>query len=170
MKVRVWSFATALLAILLSGAVAFSYAQQATDNAGNATAGWRAHRRAGMERIARELNLTDAQKAQIKEMFQAQRATTQPLKQQMAQNRLALLNATSGGAFDQAKVQALANQQAQLAAQLQVLKTQLRSQIYNQVLTPDQKAKADQFRQKQITRINEHLQKWSQAGAEPTAQ
>ena len=83
--------------------------------------------------------------------------------QQMAQNRLAMLNATSGGAFDQAKVQALANQKAQIEAQLAVQKASVRSQIYNQVLNADQKAKADELRQKQIARINERLQRWSQA-------
>jgi protein CpxP len=168
MRTKTWSFAIALITILLCGAVAMSFAQQASDNGG--AAGWRGHHRGGMERMARELNLTDAQKAQIKTMFQAQRATTRPLMQQMAQNRLAMLNATSGGAFDQAKVQALANQQAQLKAQLEVQKASMRSQIYNQVLTSDQKAKADQMRQKQIARINEHLQKWSQAGGESATQ
>jgi hypothetical protein len=55
-------------------------------------------------------------------------------------------------------------------AQLMVQKASLRSQIYNTVLTADQKTKADQLRQDQITRINEHVQKLSQAGAEPAAQ
>jgi protein CpxP len=157
------------MTIVLCGAVALSYAQQAATNAGGE--GWKGHRHGYMGRMARELNLTDAQKAQIKTMAQAQRATNRPLMQQMAQNRLALLNATSGGAFDQAKVEALANQQAQLMAQMQVQKAQLRSQIYNQVLTADQKTKADQLQQQKIARINEHMQKWSQAGSEaPQAQ
>jgi len=168
MKMKFWSFAIALLAIALCGAVALSYAQQ-TNTAANA-AGWSGHRHGHMGYLARELNLTDAQKAQIKTMTQAQRATNRPLMQQMAQNRLAMLNLTANGAFDQAKVQALANQQAQITAQLAVQKASLRSQIYNQVLTADQKAKADQLRQKQIARINEHLQKWSQTGAETSAQ
>ncbi len=120
--------------------------------------------------LAKELNLTDAQKAQIKTMAQAQRATVRPLMQQMAQNRLAMLNATASGAFDQAKVQAIANQQSQIMAQLAVQKASFRSQIYNQVLTADQKAKADQLRQNQISRINEHLQKLSQSGTETTTQ
>ena len=105
------------------------------------------------------LNLTDAQKAQVKSIMQANRATNRPLMQQMAQNRLAMLTATSNGAFDQAKVTALANQQAQLMAQMTVQKETIQHQIYTQVLTPEQRATADQMRQKQITRITEHLQK-----------
>ena len=43
-----------------------------------------------------ELDATDAQKAQIKTMMQAQRATLRPLMQQMAQNRLAVLSSRIG--------------------------------------------------------------------------
>ena len=77
------------------------------------------------------MNLTDAQKAQIKTIMQAQRATIRPLIQQLEENRQAELNATAGGAFDQAKVQALATQRSQIMAQLMVQKAQVRSQIYN---------------------------------------
>ena len=140
-----------------------SYAQQNDENGG--AAAWSGHRHGHFGYLAKQLNLTDAQKAQIKTMMQAQRTTLRPLMQQMAQNKLAMLNATASGAFDQAKVQSLANQKAQLMAQLEVQKASLHSQIYNTVLTADQKAKADQLRQNQITRINEHLTKLSQNAA-----
>ena len=86
-----------------------------------------------------ELNLTDAQKQQIKTMMQAQRATTRPLMQQLAENRKAMLTATANGAFDQAKVQAIANQQSQAMAQLMVQKASMQHQIYTQVLTAEQR-------------------------------
>ncbi len=168
MKTKFGSVAVALLAMVICGAATLSYAQQSEENGGGAA--WSGHRHGQMGYLAKELNLTDAQKAQIKTMAQAQRATVRPLMQQMAQNRLAMLNATASGAFDQAKVQAIANQQSQIVAQLAVQKASLRSQIYNQVLTADQKAKADQLRQNQIARINEHLQKLSQPGAETATQ
>ncbi len=168
MKTNFRSLAVALLALVLCGAATLSYAQQ-SDQTG-AAAGWGGHRHGHMGYLAKQLNLTDAQKAQIKTMMQAQRATLRPLMQQMAQNRLAMLNATASGAFDQAKVQAIATQQSQITAQLAVQKASLHSQIYNTVLTADQKAKADQLRQNQISRINEHLQKLSQAGTETTTQ
>jgi periplasmic protein CpxP/Spy len=169
MKTKLWGVAIALLALVLCGSVMLSYAQQNDENGG--AAAWSGHRHEHMGRLAKELNLTDAQKQQIKTMMQTQRTTMRPLFQQMAQNRLAMLNATAGGAFDQAKVQALANQQAQIMAQLSVQKASLRSQIYNQVLTADQKAKADQLRQNQIARINQRLERLSQStGGEATAQ
>ena len=128
---------------------------------------WAGHRHGGhMAYMAKALNLTDAQKEQVKSIMQANRATNRPLMQQLAQNHLAMLTATSSGAFDQAKVTALANQQAQLMAQMTVQKESIQHQIYTQVLTPEQRATADQMRQKQITRINEHLQKLSQPATE----
>ena len=168
MKTKFRSVATALLALVLCGAATLSFAQQSNEAGGAAT--WGGHRHSHMQKLAQELNLTDAQKAQIKTMMQAQRATLRPLMQQMAQNRLAMLNATASGTFDAAKVESIANQQSQIMAQLAVQKASLRSQIYNQVLTADQKAKADQLRQNQIARINEHLQKLSQPGADTQAQ
>ncbi len=131
---------------------------------------WAGHRHQRMEYLARDLNLTEAQKQQIKTMMQAQRATMRPLLQQLAQNRAAMLTATANGAFDQGKVQALANQRAQIMAQLMVQKASIHSQIYNQVLTADQKAKADQLRQNQLARINARLQRLSQSGTDTTVQ
>ena len=169
MKTKLWMLSAALLAVVLCGAVIVSYAQE-TDSTGPKPA-WSGHRHGGhMAYMAKALNLTDAQKEQVKTIMQANRASTRPLMQQMAQNRLAMLTATSGGAFDQAKVTALANQQSQLMAQMTVQKESTQHQIYTQVLTLEQRATADQMRQKQIARINEHLQKWSQSGAETSGQ
>ena len=168
MKTKFRSIAIAFLALVLCGAATLSYAQDSNQNSG--AAAWSGHRHGHMGYLAKQLNLTDAQKAQVKTMMQAQRATLRPLLQQMSQNRLAMLNATAGGAFDQAKVQTLATQRAQIMAQLEVQKASLHSQIYNQVLTADQKAKADQLRQNQIARINQRMERLSQSGAETQAQ
>lgn len=169
MKMKFWSAAVAVLALMLCGSVLPSYAQQAAQSS-NAAPAWAGHRHGHMAYLARELNLTDTQKQQIKTIVHSQKVTLRPLMQQLAQNRLAMLNATASGAFDQAKVQSLANQRAQIMAQLMVQKASIRSQVYNQVLTPDQRAKADQMRQNKIARINARLEKLSQPGTEPSAQ
>ena len=161
MKTKFWSVAVALLALVLCGTAVTSFAQQNDESGAQAWGG--GHRHRGMERMARELNLTDAQKAQVKTIMQSQKATVRPLMQQLAENRAAMLNATASGAFDQAKVQQLAVQRSQIMSQLMVQKAQIHSQIYNQVLTSEQKAKADQMRQNQLARINERIQKLSQA-------
>jgi Spy/CpxP family protein refolding chaperone len=166
MKTKFWGVAVALLAIMLCGTAMLSYAQQTDEN--SPAAAWGGHRHGHMGYLARELNLTDAQKAQIKTIMQSQRTTMRPLMLQMAQSREAMITATTGGAFDQAKVQSLANQQAQLMSQMIVQKALLHSQIYNTVLTAEQKTKADQLRQAQLTRIQNHVQKLSEAGAATT--
>ncbi len=167
MKTKFWSVAVALLALVLCGTAMLSYSQET--NAAPA-AGWHGHGQHHMGWMAKQLNLTDAQKEQIKSMRQAQRATMRPLMQQLAENRQALLTATASGAFDQAKVTALANQQAQTMAQLTVQKESMQHQIYTQVLTAEQRAQADQLRQKQLARIAERLQKLSQPAAEAPQQ
>src|ERR1039458_7579291 len=81
MKTKFWSVAVALLALVLCGTAIFSYAQQ-NDTA--AASGWSGHQHGRMGFMARELNLTDAQKQQIKTMMQSQHATMHPLMQQLA--------------------------------------------------------------------------------------
>jgi Spy/CpxP family protein refolding chaperone len=108
--------------------------------------------------IARQLQLTDVQKAQIKSMWQADKPTLTPLMQQLATYRKQMLVATANGKFDNNTVTALANQQSQVMAKLMVEKQKLMAQAYNQVLTPDQRAKADQMR----TNREQHIDKWMQ--------
>ncbi len=169
MKTKLWMLSAALLAVVLCGALVISYAQD-TDNSDPKPV-WSGHRHGDhMGYMAKALNLTDAQKEQVKSIIQANHTNMLPVMQQMAQNRVAMLTATSGGAFDQAKVTALANQQAQLMAQTTIQKQSIQHQIYTQVLTPEQRATADQMRQKQITRINEHLQKMSQPATETSGE
>ncbi len=108
----------------------------------------------------RQLNLTDTQKSQIKALHDQQRTALAPLMKQMVQIRKDMLTATANGNFDQAKITQLANQQAQIQAQLTVAREQLMSKIYNTVLTSEQKAQVDQMRQKQLSR----MEQWSQNG------
>jgi Spy/CpxP family protein refolding chaperone len=166
MKTKFSSLAVALLALMLCGTAVISSAQQNDESGAPA---WAGHRHARMERMAQALNLTDAQKVQIKTIMQSQRSTVRPLMLQLEQNRAAMLSATASGAFDQAKVQQLAAQRAQIMAQLSVQKAQIHSQIYNQVLTSDQKTKADQMRQTRLDRINQRVQKL-EAAPQPSAQ
>ncbi|MFZ0705515.1 MAG: Spy/CpxP family protein refolding chaperone [Candidatus Korobacteraceae bacterium] len=161
MRSKFWMVAVAMLALIVGGVALLSYAQESATS--TTQEAW--HGRHGrMAYMARELNLTDAQKAQIKQIFQANKATGLPLMQQMAANKKAMLEATANGSYDQAKIQQIANQQAQLMSQLMVQKQAIRHQIYTQVLTPDQRAKAEELRAQAISRIDSRMQKLSQAG------
>jgi Spy/CpxP family protein refolding chaperone len=167
MKSKVWIVAAALTALVLGSFAMLSYAQE------NATAGpqktWRGHRE-HMGHMMSELNLTDVQKAQIKDIFEANKQSGLPLFQQLAANKKAMLEATANGNYDQANIQALATQRAQLMLQMIVQKQAIQHQIYTQVLTPDQRSKADQLRAQQISRLTSRMEKMSQAGAASSSQ
>lgn len=97
------------------------------------------HRVGGL--MLRGVDLTDAQKAQVKEIMEASRAKVKPLRESMRANREKLRLATENGKFDEAQVQALATEGANLSAQLTVERTRVRSQIFG-LLTQEQKDKA----------------------------
>ena len=157
-----WMVVVSVLGLMLCGVATLSYAQG--PGPGGKAHGWGGPGGGpGMGMMLHELNLTDAQKAQVKTIMQANHAAMKPLMLQMEQNRAAILAATANGAYKdpavQAKVQTLANQQAQLQAAMIVNREAIQHQIYTQVLTAEQQAKAEQLRTDQINRINQHLQK-----------
>lgn len=157
-----------VMALLLCGVAMVAYAQGAGPE-GKALIGGHSHG-PGMGFLVRELDLTDAQKAQVKTIMQANHASMKTVMEQMAQNRAALLAATANGAYDAAKIQALANQQAQLTAAMIMNREAIHHQIYTQVLTSEQQAKAEQLRTNEINRINEHMQKMANGTAAPPAE
>lgn len=107
------------------------------------------------------LDLTDAQQAQIKEIFQNGRSTMKPLWQQEHQSQHAMMQLITSGSFDQAKAQEIANQESKIHAQLEVQHAQLAARAY-QVLTADQKTKMNEFLAKRQQRMEQHMQEHSQ--------
>lgn len=104
-------------------------------------AGMVAHR---MHNMAQRLNLTDDQKAQAKTIFTGARQQAQPIRQQMAQNRKALLDAIQNGA-PQAQIDQLAANAGPLASQLAVIRTESFAKFYA-LLTPEQRTQLGQAR------------------------
>lgn len=147
--------------------------------AGAVTALW-AHNRAGgpggmifghrMGWIARKLDLSDAQKTQIQSMIQAERPNFEPLVKQLAADHQQMLAATRSGSFDEAQVRTLANQQAQTLAELMVIRERVISKVYNTVLTPDQKTKADTLRQQMLEHMTKRFQEQTTQPATTTNQ
>ena len=95
-----------------------------------------------VDHIALALNLTEAQKAQTKTLFEAGQAAVAPLQQKIGEVRKQLELATANGQFDEAQVRALATQQGQLTAEMIVEHERMKSKIYG-LLTPEQRTKAD---------------------------
>ena len=117
----------------------------------------------GLAMLAWKLDLTDAQRAQVKAMFNSEWPTVQPLLQQLVTEQDQMIAATSKGTFDEAKVKAIADQQSQAVSQLLVEKERFISQVYNNVLNPEQRTKADAMRQEWEQHINQRLQEHSSA-------
>ena len=102
------------------------------------------------------LNLSDEQDTQIKAILEAEKPKVQPLIAELAANRKALQEATDNGAFNEAQVSAIAAKQGDTLAALIVEKERVKTQIYA-VLTPEQRAKAEQFRSRIEDRIKRHF-------------
>ncbi len=97
-----------------------------------------------VEHMSRELNLTDAQKDQVKALLEAQHATEEERHTKLDELRKQIDAATANGQFDENTVRNLASQQSQLMTDQMVDHLRLHSQIYG-LLTAEQKAKADQM-------------------------
>src|SRR5215469_8860853 len=115
--------------------------------------------------FAAKLNLTDDQKAQAKAIWQKEAPAMKPLMQQQHQLEMQLRQYVEG-TFDQAKVQAIAAQKAQLDAQMTVEKTRIHSEMY-QILTAEQKAQLKQMEADHEARMQQRMQR--HAGQEAPA-
>ena len=104
------------------------------------------------------LDLTDAQRTQIRQIFETAKPTLQPLWAQEKQSHKAMMELITSGNFDQAKAQTVANQSSQVVAQLELQHALLASQAY-QVLTADQKTKFNDMLAKRQQRFEERMQR-----------
>lgn len=97
----------------------------------------------GMHRMFEGLDLTDAQKADIKKLFadqKAARADSRPTKEQRLAHRTEMQALMTAPNFDEVQAKALMSvQQEQRQAQA-IERMKLHNQIYN-LLTPEQQAK-----------------------------
>jgi protein CpxP len=110
----------------------------------------------GREFFAKYLNLSDAQRTQMKDILAKERPGLKPLFQQIHQTQLQLKQYEQG-AYDEAKVRALAAQQTQVMAELTVQKTRIHSELF-QVLTTDQQAKMKEVQAQREARMQRHMQ------------
>ena len=132
----------------------FVFAQKA--DVGKGRFGGFGHR-GGFERLAQKLNLTDAQKAQFKQIRETSKTKVQPLFENLKSVRQQLETATADGKFDEAQVQTLAAQQASIVAQLTVEKERTKSQMFA-ILTPEQQAQAKTLKEAMKDKFKERFQ------------
>jgi periplasmic protein CpxP/Spy len=110
-----------------------------------------------LKHVAKQLNLTEAQKTQIKGIMADEKNKIMPMMQQLRQNEQAE-NANVNGSFDENQARAFAGKQAQLMTDLIVEKERTRSQVYA-LLTPEQRQKALQLMQERQQHRQERMKK-----------
>ena len=93
----------------------------------------------------RDLNLTDDQKAKVKEISQSFRERTKTLREQIRAKREELRQANNGGTFNEALATQKLQESASLEAKLMGEQFRMRQAMLN-VLTPEQKATLEQKR------------------------
>jgi len=103
------------------------------------------------------VNLTDAQRTQIKQLHENAKPAMKPIFEQLRQNHEAMIQLVTSGNFDQAKAQALAAQSSQLMSQLEVQRASITAQAY-QLLTPEQKTQMSQA----LARRQQRFEQWMQ--------
>jgi len=99
------------------------------------------------EHLARELNLSEEQNAQVKAVFDAEHSTVEGLMKKLDDLREQLRAATANGQFDEAQVRTLANQQGQTQADLIVEHERTKAKIYS-LLNAEQRSKLEQLHER----------------------
>ena len=109
------------------------------------------------------LDLSQAQRDQVKQILGKDQPAMQPLMQQMHQDRQQMRQLIESGAFDDAKARALATQQTLTMTELTVQRAHMFSDMY-QVLTADQKTKLDKFLDRHEQRFLDHMNSGANTG------
>lgn len=97
----------------------------------------------GMHRMFEGLELTDAQKAEIKKLFAEQRAASRderPSKEERQARRTELQALITAANFDEAQAKAFLNSQEERRQAMMIDRLKMQNQIYN-LLTAEQQAK-----------------------------
>jgi Spy/CpxP family protein refolding chaperone len=102
--------------------------------------------RDGLGPLARDLNLSDEQKTQIKKITESFEESTKALRDQMRTLHEGQPDPLSGGTFDEAAVRAAAQARANVEIELEVAHARMMSQVFA-VLTAEQKAQLAAKRQ-----------------------
>jgi len=156
MKSIRFRFLVAALAVVLGAAISKAQTTDTTPSSPPAGHGHRHGMRGPMMGFPfKQLNLTDAQKAKVKEVMQKEHSTMKPLMQQMHQMDQQIKQ-YSEGTFDEAKVQALVTQQSQNLVQVKVEQARVHNELY-QLLTPEQQTKMKEIEANREARMQQHM-------------
>lgn len=105
--------------------------------------------------VAHELSLNDAQKTQIKSIWQAERPVISSLVREFSAENKEMDATTAQDWLDETKVQEIADRQGATVAKLLVERQRMKSKIYSTVLTPEQRTKADALQARWHSRLDQ---------------
>lgn len=97
--------------------------------------------------IARHLDMTEEQKAQLRAVLDAARPEADRLADAMVSNRHAMKAFRESENFSEAEIREIADQQGKLVADMMVLHARVHSQI-SAILTPEQLERFEQMRKR----------------------
>ncbi|KAA6464925.1 periplasmic heavy metal sensor [Acidobacteria bacterium AB60] len=117
--------------------------------------------------VGHALNLSDAQRAQVKTSWEGERPVVAPLLKELADESREMDAATAKGTVDDERVREIAGRQGQTVAKLLVEKERFRAKVYNGVLNDEQRAKADAFAKKWHERLEGMANRMSGADLHP---
>lgn len=126
-------------------------------------------KRGGKGMMFRGLDLTDAQKEQMRSIHEANRDSVKSLRDQMKANKQQLETLSAGGSFNESQVQAIAQQQGALHAQMIVNRERIKSQMFA-ILTPEQKSKMAEMKANREQKMQERKAKRAERKAEKETQ
>jgi protein CpxP len=152
MKSKYFKVLAVVLAVAVIAAVALSQTVRRTHMRGDGMFGGPM-----MGILSHRLDLTDAQRAQAKEIWAKEKPTIQPRMLQMAQGHSQLRQMVMSGSFDEGKARELAAQQTQALTELTVQRARIDSELF-QILTPEQKTKLGSLVSQQEQRFMHHMQ------------
>lgn len=123
----------------------------------------------GFGMFLHHLNLTDDQRAQVKQIMQNEKGNMKPLMQQEGQVHQQMMQLITSGKFDENSAGAIIRGEAQTHMQLEMEHAKIASQIYA-LLSSDQKAKLSDIMAKHQQRMQEMQQHMQNQSAAPEQQ
>jgi Spy/CpxP family protein refolding chaperone len=106
-----------------------------------------------MRYMAHELKLNQTQEAKIQTLWDAERPTISADFHEFLAERKEMNAIAAQGNPDQSRIREIADREATTISALLVEKVRLQSKIYSTVLTPEQRAKADELQNKWGSRL-----------------
>ncbi|MBS1792462.1 MAG: Spy/CpxP family protein refolding chaperone [Acidobacteria bacterium] len=110
------------------------------------------------ERLFEKLNLTEEQKTQVKQIIEDSKTRVKPLMESLRANHEQMEKLGKDGVYNEEQVTQLAAAQADTMKQLIIEKEKTKAQIFA-VLTPEQRAQAEQMKEQFKERFKERFKR-----------